>query len=50
MTGIFTGLFASIGLAIVITSLTLKNRKAKEVIDSSANGVATIIEAALGQR
>lgn len=50
MTGIAAGLAASVGLAIVITSLTLNNRKAKEVIDSSANGIATIIEAALGQR
>lgn len=50
MTGIASGIAASIGFAIVITALTLQNRKAKEVIDSSANGVATIIEAALGQR
>jgi hypothetical protein len=50
MTGIAGGLAASIGIAMVITALTLPNRKAKEVIDSSATGVANIIEAALGTR
>lgn len=50
MTGIAAGFAASVGLAIIITALTLPNRKAKEVIDSSANGVANIIEAALGLR
>ncbi len=50
MTGIAGGLAASVGIAIIITALTLPNRKAKDVIDSGANGVATIIEAALGLR
>lgn len=50
MTGIAGGLAASIGIAIIITALTMQNRKSKEVIDASANGVAAIIEAALGTR
>jgi hypothetical protein len=34
---------------MIITSLTLPNRKAKDVIDSTANGAVKLVEAALGQ-
>jgi ABC-type nickel/cobalt efflux system permease component RcnA len=49
MTGVVSGLAASIGVAIVITSLTLPNRKSKEVIDATARGAVSLVEAALGQ-
>jgi hypothetical protein len=49
MTGIVSGLAASVGIAIVITSLTLPGRKSKDVIDSTANGAVRLVEAALGQ-
>jgi hypothetical protein len=49
MTGAISGLAASVGVAIVITSLTLPNRKPKEVIDATANGAVHLVEAALGQ-
>lgn len=49
MTGIVSGFAASLGVAMVITALTLNNRKSKEVIDSTANGAVRLVEAALGQ-
>jgi hypothetical protein len=49
VTGAVSGLAASVGIAIVITSLTLDKRKSKEVIDSTANGAVRLVEAALGQ-
>jgi hypothetical protein len=49
VTGVVSGLAASVGIAIVITSLTLEKRKSKEVIDSTANGAVRLVEAALGQ-
>ena len=49
MTSALTGLIASVGVAMVITSLTLPGRKSKDVIDSTANGAVRLVEAALGQ-
>lgn len=39
----------AIGLAIVITSLTMKDRQTPAVIDALANGASRLTEAALGQ-
>ena len=39
----------AIGLAIVITALTLEDRQTPAVIDSLANGASRLTEAALGQ-
>lgn len=50
MISVIGGLVASIGLAMVITALVLPNRKSAEVINSMANGLANVIEAALGTR
>lgn len=50
MTNAFTGLIASIGLALVITAATMKDRQTPAVIDSIAWGGAHLEEAALGQR
>jgi hypothetical protein len=49
VTNALSGFIASIGIAMVITALTLPNRKAKDVIDSTANGAVRLVEAALGQ-
>jgi hypothetical protein len=49
MTGVLSGFVASLGIAIVITSLTLKDRKSKDVIDATAGGAVRLIEAAVGQ-
>lgn len=49
MTNALSGFIASIGVAMIITALTLPNRKAKDVIDSTANGAVKLVEAALGQ-
>ena len=49
MTGIASGFVASLGIAMVITALTLQNRKSKEVIDSIAWGAVRLVEASLGQ-
>jgi len=40
----------AVGLAIVITALTMKDRQTPAVIDSIAHGAAYITEASLGQR
>lgn len=40
----------AIGLAIVITALTLGDRQTPAVIDSLATGASRLTEAALGQR
>jgi hypothetical protein len=50
MTGIFGGLAASLGLALVITALTLPGRQTPAVVDSLAWGGAHLQEAALGQK
>jgi hypothetical protein len=46
----FTAFVASLGLAIVITALTLPGRQTPDVIDSLAWGAAHLTEASLGQR
>lgn len=50
MVGIAAGLAGSIGIALVITALTLPNRKSAQVINAVANGTANVIEASLGIR
>ncbi len=45
-----TAFVTAIGLAIVITALTLQDRQTPAVIDSLANGASRLTEAALGQR
>jgi hypothetical protein len=50
VTGVVSGLAASAGIAIVITALTLPDRKSKDVIDATAGGAVHLIEAALGQK
>lgn len=50
MTNAITGFVASLGVAMIITALTLPNRKAKDVIDSTATGAVNLVEAALGQK
>lgn len=49
MTGIASGLFASIGMALVITALVRQGTKSAEVIDSVADGVANIMDSSLGR-
>lgn len=44
-----SGLVFSIGLAIVITALTLPDRQTPGVINSIATGAARLTEASLGQ-
>lgn len=44
-----TALFTAIGLAIVITALTMEDRQTPAVIDSLASGAARLTEASLGQ-
>jgi len=41
---------AALGIAIVITALTLEGRQTPQVIDSIAYGAAYVTEASLGQR
>ena len=50
MTSAFSGLIASIGLALVITAATLPNRQTAPVVDSLAWGGAHLEEASLGQK
>jgi hypothetical protein len=50
MISVVAGLAASIGVAMIITAMVLPNRKSAEVVNSMANGLANIIEAALGTR
>jgi hypothetical protein len=49
MTGIGMALATAIGLAIVITALTLEGRQTPQVIDALATGASRLTEAALGQ-
>ena len=44
-----TAFVTAIGLAIVITALTLEGRQTPAVINSIANGAARLTEASLGQ-
>lgn len=39
----------AIGIAIVITAMTMEGRQTPAVIDSLANGASRLTEAALGQ-
>lgn len=48
MATVFAGLMASIGLALIITALTLPKRQTPAVIDSTANGIAKLETASLG--
>jgi hypothetical protein len=50
MSGAVAGLFVSMGLALVITALTLPQRQTVPVIDSLAWGGAHLAEASLGQK
>jgi hypothetical protein len=49
VTGALSGFIASAGVALVITSLTLPNRKSKEVIDSIGTAGTRLVEAVLGE-
>lgn len=44
-----TAFVTAVGLAIVITALTMEGRQTPAVIDSMASGAARLTEAALGQ-
>jgi hypothetical protein len=44
-----TAFVTAIGLAIVITALTLEGRQTPAVINSIANGASRLTEASLGQ-
>ncbi len=44
-----SAVFFAIGVAIVITALTMEGRQTPAVIDSLANGASRMTEAALGQ-
>lgn len=48
MATVFAGLMASIGLALVITALTLPKRQTPQVIDSFTKGIARMETASLG--
>lgn len=48
MNSALAGLIASVGLALVITSLTLKGRITPAVVNSSAHGLGYVEEASLG--
>jgi len=48
-TGTFAALIFSIGLAIVITALTLPGRQTPAVINSITTGAVRLTEASLGQ-
>lgn len=50
MTGVAAGFVASLGVALIITALTLPDRKSKEVIDSFAWGATHLVEGVLGQK
>ena len=50
MVGVASGLAASIGVALIITALTLPDRKSAQVVNAIANGTANVIEASLGLR
>lgn len=50
MTSALTGLIASVGLALVITAATMKDRQTPQVVDSLAWGASHLEEAALGQK
>lgn len=45
----FSALFTAAALAIVITALTLNDRRTPEVINALAQGTSRVIEASLGQ-
>lgn len=49
MSGIAMTFVAAIGIAIVITALTLEGRQTPAVINAFANGAARLTEASLGQ-
>ena len=49
MRGPVTAFVAAIGIAIVITALTLEGRQTPQVIDALANGASRLTESALGQ-
>jgi hypothetical protein len=44
-----SAVFAAIGLAIVITALTLKDRQTPAVINAFATGASRLVESSLGQ-
>ena len=44
------GLIASIGLALVVTSLTLPGRQTPQVVENTATGVSHLEEASLGYK
>lgn len=44
-----TAFVTAVGLAIVVTALTLPGRQTPAVIDAMASGAARLTEAALGQ-
>lgn len=48
MATIFAGLMASIGLALVITALTLPGRQTPQVINAAATGISRMQLASLG--
>lgn len=48
--GVFAGLIASIGMALVITSLVGPGKQTPAVINSTATGVAHLEEASLGYK
>lgn len=46
---VVSGFVAALGLAIVITALTMPGRQTPAVINSIASGAARLTEASLGQ-
>ena len=44
-----TAFVTAIGIAIIITALTLRDRQTPAVIDALANGASRLTEASLGQ-
>jgi hypothetical protein len=50
MTTALVGFVGSLGVALIITALTLPDRKSKEVIDSVAWGATHVVEGVLGQK
>ena len=48
--GAITGLIASIGMALVITSLVGEGRQTPQVIEQTSTGLAHLEEASLGYR
>lgn len=48
--GAIAGLVASIGMALVITSLVGPGKQTPQVVDSTASGLAHLEEASLGYK